>query len=101
MSASEALLTTKGDANADADPTALPAGRVIGRVAVALPALGFVSAILTMPSGIASIVLLALGLLVLTWLIAELTPGRCAACEAERGWGAASATEQDEAGALA
>jgi signal peptidase len=95
------LLTTKGDANRQADPTALPAGRVIGRVAMALPVLGFISSMLTMPSGIVSIVLLALGLLVLSWLIAELAPGPCAICAAERGRGPAAAGDQDEAGALA
>lgn len=94
------LLTTQGDANASADPTALPARRVIGRVAVALPALGFISAMLTMPSGIVSIVLLALGLLVLSWLVAELAPGPCEACAAERGRGRMPAAEPDEAGAL-
>jgi signal peptidase len=96
----DTLLTTKGDANGAADPAALPAGRVIGRVAVALPVLGFVSAMLTMPSGIVSIVLLALGLLVLSWLVAELAPGPCPACAAERDPGR-SAAEPDEAGALA
>jgi signal peptidase len=95
------LLTTKGDANANADPAALPAGRVIGRVAVALPVLGFISAMLTMPSGIVSIVLLALGLLVLSWLIAELTPGPCPICAEDRARGPVSAADPDEAGALA
>lgn len=97
----ETLLTTKGDANTNADPAVLPAGRVIGRVAVALPVLGFISAMLTMPSGIASIVLLALSLLVLSWLFAELTPGPCAICAAERSRGPAAAGDQDEAGAIA
>ncbi|MCU0504857.1 MAG: signal peptidase I [Chloroflexi bacterium] len=94
-----ALLTTKGDANTDRDPAALPAGRVIGRVAVALPVLGFISAMLSLPSGIAAFVLLALGLVALSWLITELAPGPCAACAAERE-GHATA-EPDEAGALA
>ena len=100
--AGDVLLTTKGDANTSIDPAATPAAHVIGRVAVALPVLGFVSAMLTMPSGIAAIVLLALALLVLSWLLAELAPGPCAACAAERGRLALGATAgTDEAGATA
>ncbi len=97
----DALLTTRGDANAAIDPAAAPAGHVIGRVTVAIPVLGFVSAMLTMPSGIASIVLLALALVVLSWLVAELAPGPCAACAADRGRSAPATPATDEAGATA
>jgi len=92
------LLTTKGDANPAADPAALPASRVIGRVVLAVPFLGFVSAMLGMPSGIASIVLLAFGLFVLSALIGEMASGSCAACEAEL---AAQAGDGAEAGVAA
>jgi signal peptidase I len=77
------LLTTRGDANPGADPAALPADRVIGRVVFAAPFLGFVSAMLGMPSGILSLVLLAFGLFVLSALIAEVAGGPCPACDAE------------------
>ncbi len=87
------LLTTKGDANATADPAALPSDRVIGRVVVAIPFVGFISAMLGMPSGIVSIVLLALGLFVLSALIGEMSSGPCPACEDEE-----AALSQDGAG---
>ncbi len=78
-----ALLTTRGDANAAADPEQLPVVRVIGRVALSLPLLGLVAAMLTMPVGILCILLLAAGLFVLAALADELDAGPCPACEAQ------------------
>ncbi len=45
-------LETKGDANRAPDPATIPASAVAGRVAVALPWLGYLLALLAMPSGV-------------------------------------------------
>lgn len=82
-SGAAAVLTTKGDANPAADPDGLPVGRVIGRVVVALPILGFVAAMLTMPAGLLCIVLLAAGLFVLGALADELDAEPCPVCAAQ------------------
>jgi signal peptidase len=81
---SREILTTRGDANPAADPVGLPVTRVIGRVVVTLPVLGFVAAMLTMPVGLLCIVLLAAGLFVLAALAAELDADPCPVCEARR-----------------
>jgi signal peptidase I len=46
-------LETKGDANRVPDPATVPASAVTGRVAVGLPWLGYLLALLTMPVGVA------------------------------------------------
>ena len=63
---------TRGDANASPDPVATPAALVQGRVEWEVPLLGFLLAMVTMPSGI--IALLAIGgtLLVAVWLLDDL-----------------------------
>jgi len=61
---SERRLEVKGDANRAPDPVLVPASAVIGRVALSLPYLGFVVAMLGTPSGLVS--LLAM---VATWLL--------------------------------
>jgi len=45
-------LETKGDANATPDPVLVPAGAVIGRVAVTISAIGYVIVALSTPSGL-------------------------------------------------
>jgi signal peptidase I len=45
-------LETKGDANAQSDPSLTPATDVIGRVAVVLPIAGYALAVLTAPPGV-------------------------------------------------
>ncbi len=61
---------TKGDANGAPDPALVPAGRVIGRVAVAVPLAGFLVGILSVPSGLVLVACLA-GLLVAARLLVE------------------------------
>jgi signal peptidase len=65
-------LQTKGDANGQPDPSLVPASDVIGRVALTLPALGYVMVLLGTLQGVAF--LIALGILVLaaTWLLETL-----------------------------
>ena len=84
-----ALLTTKGDANPAADPAPIPAARVLGRVVVSVPLLGYVAAMLTMPAGLLSIGLLAVGLFVVGILVGDLGRGPCPACAEARADGRA------------
>lgn len=58
------LFATRGDANATADPLATRSEQVRGRVAGHVPFLGFLLAMLTMPSGV--VALLSIGATVLT-----------------------------------
>lgn len=57
-------LETKGDANAAADPSLIAASGVIGRVAIVLPMLGFVIALMAQATGVASVLALAAALVV-------------------------------------
>jgi signal peptidase len=60
---------TKGDANADVDPSITSTEHVIGRVSATIPYAGFLLALLSVPSGVLFVVLLAAVLLTLTWLL--------------------------------
>jgi hypothetical protein len=60
---------TKGDANAAPDPTAVPASAITGRVTVSIPWLGYLLAMLTLPSGVMAIFCLAGCLVVLALLL--------------------------------
>lgn len=60
---------TKGDANADVDPSIASAEHVIGRVSATIPYAGFLLALLSVPSGVLFVVLLAAVLLTLIWLL--------------------------------
>jgi signal peptidase I len=62
-------LETKGDANAEVDPSLTPVGQVIGRVTVSIPYAGFLLALLSVPSGVLLVVFVAALLLAITWLI--------------------------------
>lgn len=64
-------IETKGDANEAVDPALTPASHVIGRVALALPIVGFLMAGLAMPAGVATDLLAALTLLAAAWLLDE------------------------------
>ena len=63
---------TKGDANETADPSITSSADVIGRVSVVIPYAGFLLALLSIPSGVLFVVLLAGVLLTLTWLLESL-----------------------------
>jgi signal peptidase I len=74
---------TKGDANAEADPSITSTEHIIGRVSATMPYAGFLLALLSVPSGLLFVVLLAGVLLTLTWLLESLevdlvaqTPGK-------------------------
>lgn len=60
---------TKGDANEAIDPSITPARQVIGRVIVSIPHAGYLLALLSVPSGVLLVLLVAGCLLVLTWLL--------------------------------
>ena len=62
-------IETQGDANATADPALIPAGSVVGRVGIVVPLLGFVVALLSVPSGIICVVALAAGLITMSRLV--------------------------------
>ncbi len=62
----------KGDANSKPDPVLVPAASLTGRVDLVLPVLGYLLFLLTTPSGLASIVGLALTLVLAIWLVEDL-----------------------------
>ena len=66
------VFTTKGDANASPDPVATASSQVRGRVAFDVPFLGFLLAMVTMPSGVLALLSFGAALLVAIWLVAEL-----------------------------
>lgn len=69
-------IETKGDANPSADPTLVPASAVLGRVAVAVPYLGYLVQLLATAQGIALLVSLGLVTLLGAWLLEELENDR-------------------------
>jgi signal peptidase len=76
----------KGDANATPDSGLVSAEAVQGRVAISVPVLGYLLYMLTSPTGLASIVCLALTLLFLIWLLEDL----------EQEWGLSKSSEPRE-----
>jgi len=60
---------TKGDANAQVDPSITSTSQVIGRVTQTIPYAGFLLALLSVPSGVLLVILLAAFLLAMTWLL--------------------------------
>lgn len=66
------VFTTKGDANASPDPVATLSSQVRGRVAWDVPLLGFLLAMVTMPSGVLALLSVGGALLVAIWLLDEL-----------------------------
>jgi signal peptidase len=74
---------TKGDASPASDPTLVPADWIVGRAVVILPLIGYLIAVLSIPSGVVFVLGLGATLLVLAWLIESLE-GRGAARGADR-----------------
>jgi len=64
-------LRTKGDANAHADATPVPATSVVGVVRWSIPLAGYLMAMLTTPAGILSVVAYAVALLAAVWELEE------------------------------
>jgi signal peptidase I len=50
---------TKGDANADEDPTLVPASAIVGRTELVLPLAGYLIALLSIPAGVLFLIALA------------------------------------------
>ncbi len=69
------MFTTKGDANATADPVAHRADQLKGRLSLAVPILGYLLAMLTMASGIAALFSIGATLLTAVWLLDEIDTG--------------------------
>jgi signal peptidase len=72
-------IRTKGDANAAPDPTLVPASAVIGRIEIAIPLMGYLIALLSLPVGVLFVVGLAATLLAIAWLLESLEPAPIAA----------------------
>lgn len=62
-------IETKGDANADVDPSITPATAVVGRVSVAVPKIGYLIALLSAPVGILFAISLGSLLLFAGWVL--------------------------------
>ncbi len=62
-------LETQGDANAHPDPSLIPADAVVGVVATRIAFVGYLLALLSMPSGIVTLVSAAGGLMVAQWML--------------------------------
>jgi signal peptidase I len=73
-------LETKGDANATADPAIVPVASVVGRVALQLPLLGFLAALLATPVGVFGFLAVSGTLSCLVWLVEDLEAGECPGC---------------------
>lgn len=71
-SGSERQFQVRGDANATPDVGMVPASAVIGRVAAYAPLLGYLTAMLSMPTGIVSIMSSLAALLLAYWLLEDL-----------------------------
>lgn len=65
------VFTTQGDANATPDPVAARGEQLHGRVDWRVPLLGFVLAMIAMPTGILALVSIAAALLTAAWLLDE------------------------------
>jgi signal peptidase I len=66
------LFTTKGDANATADPVAVRADQLQGRADMRVPLLGFLLAMLAMPSGVIALLSIGASLATAIWLLDDL-----------------------------
>jgi signal peptidase I len=67
-------IRTKGDANAEPDPSLVPATAVIGRVEFVVPLAGYLLALLSLPMGVMFVIGLAATLLAIAWLLESLEP---------------------------
>ena len=67
-------IRTKGDANAEPDPTLVPATAVIGRVDLTIPLMGYLIVLLSAPVGILFVFGVGATLLAIAWLLESLEP---------------------------
>jgi len=66
------MFRLRGDANPSVDPILVLPEQILGRVDLAIPLLGFLLAMLGMPSGVAALVSIGAMLLTAAWLLDEL-----------------------------
>jgi signal peptidase len=69
------VFTTQGDANGTPDPVATRAEQLQGRLAGSVALLGFLLAMLAMPSGIAALFSIGAALLTAVWMLDEVADG--------------------------
>jgi signal peptidase I len=69
---------TKGDANADEDPTLVPVSAIAGRTALVIPLAGFLIALLSIPTGVLFLIGLAASIMAGAWLLESAEPERAA-----------------------
>jgi signal peptidase len=67
------LFETGGDANAAPDPSLVPPGWIVGRVETVFPMIGYLVALLSIPSGLVFVLGVGAMLLVTGWLLEDLT----------------------------
>ena len=65
---------TKGDANADQDPTLVHTSAIVGRTEVVIPLAGYLIVLLSIPAGVLFLIGLAASLLAGAWLLESLEP---------------------------
>ena len=65
-------IRTQGDANAHPDPTLIHSSAVVGRTELAIPLVGYLLALLSIPTGVLFLVGLAAMLLASAWLLESL-----------------------------
>jgi signal peptidase I len=68
----EPWFETKGDANPAPDPSLVPADWIVGRVSAIVPTIGYLIALLSIPSGVIFVLGIGTTLLVLAWLLETL-----------------------------
>ena len=67
----ERFFETKGDANAAGDPAMTSATRLIGKAGPSVPSLGYLFALLAIPTGVISVLSVICMLLTAIWLLEE------------------------------
>jgi len=69
---------TKGDANADQDPTLVHASAIVGRAEIVIPLAGYLIVLLSIPTGVLFLIGLAASLMAGAWLLESLEQERVA-----------------------
>ena len=69
---------TKGDANADQDPTLVHASAIVGRTEMVIPLAGYLIVLLSIPAGVLFLIGLAASLMAGAWLLESLEQERVA-----------------------
>jgi hypothetical protein len=77
------VFSTRGDANPSPDPVATRADQLQGRVAGQVPLLGFLLAMLAMPTGVVAVLSIGATLATAVWLVDDLEADADAEAEAE------------------